>query len=118
MKKHLIADDNDLNRLVIKIHLENNNCQVTEVPNGKEVVELIDKGNEYDVIWLDVNMPVLDGIECASILRNKYKYKKPIIGVTSNNDNDTLHNCAKNGMNDMLIKPFFEEDIVKLINQK
>jgi CheY-like chemotaxis protein len=111
----LIADDNNFNRLILKIILEKHGFLVDEAEDGKDVLEKI-KGNndKYSLIWMDLEMPNVDGLDCTKQLR-KLNYQGVIIGVTGHVDKESLSECLKSGMDDVLTKPILEENMLKMI---
>ena len=112
----LVADDNDLNRMVIKILLEKNGYLIDEVANGNEVIDKIKTGvHKYSVIWLDIEMPEMDGIECALKLRNDLNYTGTIIGITSHVDFESLNTGTLSGMDTVLSKPISEISLINAI---
>lgn len=116
-KNYLVVDDCSINRMVIKILLKKNDCEVEEVCNGNSVIDLIKKGKSYDIIWIDLQMPDLDGIECTKLLREEYNYTGYIIGISAFADDETRENCIKSGMNNMIPKPINEHQINKIIEK-
>lgn len=118
MSYHLIADDNELNRMVIKILLEKNKFNVDEVENGQQVIDKLTSNlTKYSFIWLDVDMPELDGIQCAKKLKNELKYDEIIIGITGHVDDDSLSACIEAGMDCVLAKPISEENLIETVEQ-
>lgn len=104
--KHLICDDAYTNRLVLKKYLLKFGCIVDEAENGFDAVEKVKENGEYDIIWMDIKMPKMDGHECTNILRNKMNYSGIIIGLTGYVDNDSIKKCISLGMNHVVAKPF------------
>ena len=91
------------------------------VENGLEAVKLIDCDKPYiDIIFMDCNMPVMDGYqatkEIRAINRKRGHGKIPIIAVTANILHSDLDHCISAGMNDFLTKPFKREDLRKKID--
>lgn len=113
--KILLVEDNLLNQRVVTFSLKKYNHEVTIANNGLEAVEMF-RENQYDVILMDLMMPVMDGLEATVKIReeeemNKSDKRIPIIAITANtmdNDRDT---CISYGMDDFMSKPF---DIEKL----
>lgn len=103
--KHLICDDSDLNRLVLAKFLERKGYTYDESINGLDAIEQISKNGEYCVVWMDIMMPRMDGMECTENLRTKYKYNGIIIGLTGYVDQETVNECHKKGMNHVISKP-------------
>jgi PAS domain S-box-containing protein len=115
-KRVLITDDNHLNRLVASITLENFYALVDEAVNGKEALELIEK-NTYDIILMDIQMPMMNGLDCTRAIRER-GIKTPIIALTAQALKGEMEKCLKAGMNDYLSKPFKEEDLLKMMSQQ
>ncbi|OFX52806.1 MAG: histidine kinase [Bacteroidetes bacterium GWB2_41_8] len=113
--KILLVEDNVLNQRVVTFSLKKFNHEVTIANNGLEAVELF-REYKYDVILMDLMMPVMDGLEATVKIReeeeiNNSDRRIPIIAITANtmdNDRDT---CISYGMDDFMSKPF---DIEKL----
>src|SRR5579885_2912460 len=110
----LIVDDNKINRMVIRILLERNGYIIEELDDGADVISII-KNKKYKIILLDVEMPIIDGIECTQILRNELNYNGIIIGITSHVDFETYMDCKKAGMNDVITKPITEKSIIECL---
>ncbi len=81
----LVADDEDMNRSLIKVCFENTNVEVIEASNGEEAIELARKNNP-DIILMDVKMPIIDGIEATKIIKNDDSIKHiQIIAFSASN---------------------------------
>jgi CheY-like chemotaxis protein/HPt (histidine-containing phosphotransfer) domain-containing protein len=105
----LLAEDNKINQLVAVEMLQNNGYEVGLAVNGEETLQLLEK-QPWDLILMDIHMPVMDGTEAVRCIRSRKKYDAiPIIAVTANvlkKDHDQYLNL---GMNDVLTKPLSEE---------
>ena len=111
---HLVTDDNDLNRMVISILLEKNGIKVDEAENGFDAIDKIKHDlNKYSIIWLDLEMPLMDGAECSLKLKNELNYKGTIVGITSHADCESISTCKLAGMDTVLVKPITEENLLK-----
>lgn len=110
-KMHMIVDDSLLNRLVLKKFLEDNNYNVIDLNSAEECLEEIKKTNNYSIIWIDIRLEQMNGIECTKILRNDLNYTNAIIGITSHVDYDSIEACKKAGMNNVIAKPIIREEI-------
>lgn len=119
--KHLIVDDVQANRTVLRKYLEAYNFDVSEMKNGKEFVEMIDKNapNQiYDIVWMDLKMPEMGGVEATLIARRDYKYQGVIIAITGNVEAFTNKNCLENGlMNEFLAKPIERRELAMKIKK-
>lgn len=104
----LVADDSRTNRKLARLTLERLGCQPDLVANGAEAVAAI-KSRTYDVLFLDLHMPVMDGFEAAKSIREweSHESRSPIhiIAFTANAFQKTANNCIAYGMNDFITKP-------------
>jgi signal transduction histidine kinase/ActR/RegA family two-component response regulator len=105
----LLAEDNPVNHLVCRSMLEKLGCTVSWVQNGQEAVEAWADG-DYDLILMDVSMPVLDGIEATEQIRAQERArdltrKVPIVALTAHASDADRDQCLKAGMEDFLTKP-------------
>ncbi|MCF6293282.1 MAG: PAS domain S-box protein [Robiginitomaculum sp.] len=107
----LVAEDNPANQLLIRTILENLGQSVTIVENGLLVVEAAN-AEKFDLIFMDIQMPEMDGITASKILR-KSGNSIPIIALTANLIKDEEHRFHQSGMNDWLSKPFSIKDLVQ-----
>ncbi|MDD3078984.1 MAG: PAS domain S-box protein [Paludibacter sp.] len=106
----LIVEDNDMNRFIARQSLKQAQCIVAEASNGIEAVEKI-KSGRFDIILMDIQMPVMDGVEATMKIRNELKKQTPIIALTANAFKHDVDQYLNSGMNDFLIKPYKEEDL-------
>ncbi|NNA56109.1 ATP-binding protein [Pseudomonas koreensis] len=100
----LVAEDNDINQLILRDQLEELGCSVELACNGEEALALWKTGT-FDVVLSDVNMPKLNGYELAKELR-RLGYVQPIIGATANAMRGEEALCLEAGMDHCLVKPF------------
>jgi PAS domain S-box-containing protein len=112
----LLVEDNDINRLYAKSILKNWNCQVDIAENGLVAIEKV-KNNFYDVVLMDVQMPVMDGYEATRSIRlmDAPKSEIPIVALTANATKNDVEKCLASGMNDYLPKPFTPDDLYRKI---
>lgn len=101
--KLLIAEDNDTNFLLVQVILKNSPYELTRAVNGKEAVELC-YDNEYDFIFMDIKMPVMDGVSAAEIIR-EFNAHIPIVALTANSSDLDRKIEINSGFNDAVIKP-------------
>lgn len=101
----LLVEDNKINQEVL-VGLINSIGDKIEVANhGLEALEMFDK-KEYDLILMDINMPIMDGITATRKIRETAKGRDiPIIAVTANTIISDKNNCISHGMNDVVTKP-------------
>lgn len=108
----LLVEDNDINRLYAKSILKNWNCYTETAENGLVAIEKL-KAGTFDVILMDVQMPVMDGYETTKAIRMMSGTVKdiPIIALTANATEADVERCLAAGMNDYLPKPFSPNDL-------
>ena len=113
-KRILFVDDNYMVRILAVMILSQYGAEVTEAEDGKIAIEKIEQG-VYDLILMDVQMPIKDGIETTQYIRNNISRDIPIIALTANDLNNEEARCIEAGMNAFLSKPFDEHKLVQLV---
>ena len=117
----LLVEDNDINRLYAKSILKNWQCFTDTAENGLVALEKI-KNQAYDVVLMDIQMPVMDGYETTKAIRlmNSPMRDVPVIALTANATKADVEKCMAAGMNDYLPKPFTPDDLYRklFIDQK
>lgn len=115
-KSILIVDDNELNREVAIDFLSPHGYQVDEAKDGAEAVELV-KQNDYDVVLMDIMMPIMDGVEATKQIRAMKGFEEPpkIIAVTAKKLAGNAGLWAGAGFNDFIAKPFDQDDLERVI---
>lgn len=116
-KSVLIAEDSSVIQNLAKKILEFQNFEITAVKNGEQVLQLLEK-EHFDVILLDINMPVMDGMECVKAIRNladKKKAKIPVVAITGNAKNYSHEDFKSAGFNDALMKPLNFDKLVGVV---
>ena len=119
-KKVLIVDDNKINLLVAQKQIERNfaGIQIILANHGAEAVQMV-IDHDVDLVLMDMQMPVMNGIEATIEIRklqNRKKAKVPIVAMTANAGKAEIQACMDAGMNDSLIKPFALSSLVSLLN--
>lgn len=115
--KILVAEDSLINQEVIKQVLIEKNWDVVTVSNGLEAIEAY-TSDKFDIIFMDVQMPVMDGIEATKEIRkieDDTEEKIPIIGLTAHAYKIHAEDCIKAGMNSFIAKPYKWEEIFDII---
>jgi PAS domain S-box-containing protein len=115
-KKVLLAEDNELNRLIATTVLGRYGASVTEAINGAVAIDLL-RQFPFDVILMDVQMPVMDGWEATRIIRREMAPDIPIIALTANAIKGEEENCLAAGMNAFVPKPFDEQLLIQTLTQ-
>ncbi|HET9502398.1 MAG TPA: PAS domain S-box protein [Hymenobacter sp.] len=114
-KRVLLVEDNEYNRMLAKSFLRTAQIKVTEAENGQEAVARA-AAQDFDLILMDVQMPVLDGFEATRHLRQELGLTTPIIALTASAINGEKERCLAVGMNDYLTKPFYEDELLQLVH--
>ncbi len=109
----LVAEDNPINMLVVCKMLEKWNVVVHKAKDGAEAVELVGK-NKFDLILMDLQMPVMDGLTATKLIRDQND-RIPIIALTATTDESLTQNLHEKGINDIVQKPFVPEDLYNKI---
>ena len=112
----LVADDNPVNRKLLHGMLAKLGCNVAFANDGAQAVEMA-CSQEYAVIFMDVQMPVMSGIDAAGAIRRKLKHKVPIIAVTADGLSEDRDACMAAGMNDYLVKPLDRKALADVLRQ-
>jgi CheY-like chemotaxis protein len=118
----LVVEDNQLNQLVMRKFLEKWGVQFVITDNGLKAYNLV-KEKDFDIILMDIQMPVMDGYEASRLIRllpgEKYK-NIPIIALTAAGEIEIQQKIASSGMMDYLIKPVNQDalyaKITKFVN--
>ena len=119
-KKALIVEDNEINMEIARMLLEDEGLIIEEAHNGKQAVDRV-KENVYDYIFMDVMMPVMDGLQATKEIR-QYEVKTqqgrtPIIAMTANAFNDDKKACIDAGMDGHITKPLDIKNIIEVLKQ-
>jgi PAS domain S-box-containing protein len=125
----LLVEDNDINALLARRMLEKAGCDVQVRGNGREAVDAIQRrlagpDPPFDVVFMDVHMPVLDGLEATRIIKGLYAAQPdaglrapPIVALTANAFEEDRRRCIDAGMDDYLAKPFDREDLQQVLGK-
>ena len=117
--KVLIAEDSSVIQNLTRKILQMQNYEISSVKNGQQVLDFMEK-NDCDVILMDINMPVMDGMECTQNIRsltNEVKAKTPIIAITGNAKNYSEEDFKKVGINAYLQKPLNFDHLVEVVRK-
>lgn len=114
--KVLVVEDNKINQMVTKKILESNNYQCDLVDDGFLALKLLEK-ESYDVILMDLNMPVISGFVTAVKVR-ELGIKIPIIALTAFSKEEVIEEVIASGMNDIIVKPFESVKLFQIINSQ
>ncbi|MBP9151239.1 MAG: PAS domain S-box protein [Flavobacteriales bacterium] len=112
----LLVEDNLINQQAFKIMLQRMGCIVDVLSNGKQAVENFDK-SQYDIVFMDIQMPEMDGLEATSEIKRRFENVPPIIGLSGNILQRDEEGNLKSDMNDLLLKPVVSHDIERMIKK-
>lgn len=118
-KKIIIAEDSSVIQNLTRKILSIQNYEIISVKNGRDVLKKLDE-DRCDLILLDINMPIMDGIECAKQIRSHSKdsiKNIPIIAISGNAKNYTVEDFKSMGINDYLPKPLDYDQMVDMVSQ-
>lgn len=114
----LVAEDNPVNSAILEVYLDEFGCTVEVAGTGERAVHLFQAGG-FDVILMDCQMPVMDGLTATRIIRADEKCRQrpalPIIALTANANRDERAACLAAGMNECLAKPYSDEQLAAVL---
>lgn len=116
----LIVEDDKINQKVIELRMKSLGFQVVIVENGKEAIDIL-KEKEFDIIFMDIQMPILDGFETTKLIRSPQSavihHDIPIIAMTAFAMKGDKEKCFDIGMNDYISKPIKVEELKKILKK-
>lgn len=110
----LLVEDNEMNTLVASAIIKGTGANITEVDNGMDAIQLL-KEQSFDLILMDLHLPVMDGFETVRYIRNSLSNDIPVIAITANVINGEEKKCIEAGMNGFLTKPYTEEELLEKV---
>lgn len=114
--KILAAEDNPVNQFVIQSTVESWGGKIDLVENGEEAIKRLEE-KQYDVVLMDLQMPIMDGIAATKYIRQELRLDIPIIAFTANAIKTEKERCLTMGMNAYISKPFQEEELKRKMIQ-
>jgi two-component system, cell cycle response regulator DivK len=117
-KKVLIAEDSSVIQNLTKKILQFQNFEIHSAKNGQKVIEMI-KNEKFDIILMDINMPIMDGMECAKHIRSQEGEisKIPIVAITGNAKNYSEDQFKDAGIDEILYKPLDFDVLVEVVKK-
>lgn len=112
----LYAEDKEVNQKVLSIILKNVGCMVDIARNGQEALDMVEKSN-YDLILMDIQMPVMDGITATKELKKRHKDLPPVIGISANAMRADAQGYIAQGLDDYIAKPVSPGMIYALLQE-
>jgi len=113
----LVVEDNIFNQEIANEILLNENIIVHIVNNGEEAIKWLMNNPTPNIILMDCQMPIMDGYEATTVIRDELKLKTPIIAMTANALDGDKEKCFACGMNGYISKPFHIDDFLNEINR-
>jgi signal transduction histidine kinase/DNA-binding response OmpR family regulator len=114
----LVAEDNAVNQKLIEMILHKLGCTVGLAANGKQLVDLFAKEPEnWDIIFMDIQMPEMDGFDALNVLREKGFHKIPVVALTAHAMKEHRQECLEAGMNEYISKPIRRPELVRILRQ-
>ncbi|CCH02763.1 multi-sensor hybrid histidine kinase [Fibrella aestuarina BUZ 2] len=110
-KRILLVEDNEMNRMVVQMILESYGPTIVEAVNGQKAIEAL-RAESFDLVLMDVQMPIMDGLEATRLIRREISTTLPIVALTASVIRSEQEECFQAGMNDFLGKPFDEKDLI------
>jgi CheY-like chemotaxis protein len=114
----LLAEDNLINQKITSKLLESRGHRVIPVVNGREVLAALDRGG-FDLILMDIQMPVMDGFECTASIRAREQHTGghiPIVAITAHATADNDPRCPRSGIDEYVFKPLHPRQLFRAID--
>lgn len=124
-KRILVAEDNSINKRVILRFLERRGHYCEAADNGEEALSIyldaVAKGRRFDLIFMDIEMPVMDGLAATQVIRERERMlnlpSTPVIGLSGNSRQQQISRALKGGMSDYITKPYEQHTIYSKLAQ-
>ena len=120
-KKMLVAEDVEINREIIAMFLEKTGIEIDYAENGLEAVDMVSMSpDKYDIIFMDMQMPKMDGLEATRRIRSlsTVKHEKlPIVATSANVFKESIEACSSAGMNDHISKPLDIDKVMEILRK-
>jgi len=116
----IIVDDIFTNRLLISEIVKSMGHSILEAENGREAVEMLQSEGKIDLVLMDIEMPVMNGIETTRYIRESMPFpvnQVPVVALTAHNPKLFFEDFQDVGFNRLLTKPYSLEKLMKLINE-
>jgi len=112
----LLVEDNLINQQAFSIMLKKMGCTVDVLSNGKQAVENFDK-SEYDIVFMDIQMPEMDGLQATAEIRKRFDDIPPVIALSGNILQRDEEGNLKSDMDDLLLKPVASNELERMIKK-
>ena len=111
----LIVDDSEDLRNLSRIFLESENFEVETAADGKEALQKIAE-EDFDLVFMDLKMPVMDGFAAVKKLREEH-FEKPVVALTAVMEKSEKERCKAAGFSETLVKPYRQGDLVETVKK-
>ncbi|MCF8110583.1 MAG: response regulator [Desulfobacteraceae bacterium] len=114
----IVAEDNAVNQKLIQMMLSKLGCSVTIAANGKELIKILTKNpDDYELVFMDIQMPEMDGFSAFNALREKGFTDMPVVAMTAHAMSEHREECLAAGMDGYISKPVRKPELVKVLQQ-
>ena len=112
----MIIDDSNTMRRIVGLALKSGGYPYIEAENGQDALDKLDKADDIDLFIVDIDMPVMNGIDFVKNLRQKQQYtSKPVLILTTQTDEKVRSAAKEVGADAWIVKPFEKEEFLNLI---
>lgn len=112
----LLVEDNPVNQIIVSGILLQWGVSITSAENGIEAIDFIEK-DSFDLVLMDIQMPKLDGVAAAKVIRRNLKDKTPIVAMTAYVTDEEKQRCLEAGMNEFISKPVDRDLLFSLLEK-
>ncbi|RDC65098.1 PAS domain S-box protein [Adhaeribacter pallidiroseus] len=116
-KRALIVEDNDINQAVLASSLKQFHIDLLIAQHGGEAIQILESGEQFDIIFMDLRMPVMNGFEAITYIRQKLQLEIPIVVLTASVLRNEKERCLEIGASDYMAKPFDMVDLARALEQ-
>lgn len=114
----LVAEDNAVNQKLIQMMLHKLGCSVTLAATGTELLEIFTcSPQDYDLIFMDIQMPEMDGFEALKLIRQRGFSNKPVVAMTAHAMPEHREECLSAGMDEYISKPIRRPELIRVLQQ-
>lgn len=113
----LVAEDNEINQLLLQYLFEEWKIAWHLAEHGGDVIDRLTEGEQYDLILMDIRMPVMNGSEALRVIREQLKLQMPVIALTANTQLSGNKDLLEDGFTDCLPKPFEQQQLLTLLQK-
>jgi two-component system sensor histidine kinase/response regulator len=114
----LVVEDNRVNQKVVTAVLRKRGYVIELANDGREALEKLETGGDFDLVLMDVQMPGLDGLEATRLIRQDLRWKAlPIVAMTAHAMTGDKERCLEAGMNDYISKPVHPSHLLNTVSE-